>query len=221
MTIQEVSSVLTTKDLHLLNLRGVSQGEQAEFAELLMKAQGLDAEDRQALLNRMTPRELEQLRKIHCFAAPIPLHTLSAEGAYNLFQAPTQAQDLDGDGFEEIGAALTSSFPPPGAPDSVKAAWEEATKGLSDGEIMLRSGLFLMPPQVQCDSEGNVQRVILPGDPDWKNPYTQPGFTWEGFLQAHLEGNEVSRPYNSEAVYRTNRDFLKRFLELLQDPRRT
>lgn len=208
MPTQIAVTSFNAKDQRLLGLRGLSPDDEASFASLLARAQGVSPADRQSVLNGLTASELETLRKAHSLADPINPAGLSQEGVYNLFQAPSEAKDLDHDGFQSVGIAKMWCFPPPDAPESLRKAWEASTAGLSDGEVMLKMGIFLPPPQFALDGNGNLLKVINPGDPEWKDPYGGSGFSWQRVVQGEIDGNELGRAYNTTAHYLETKNFL-------------
>lgn len=200
---------LGSRDLLLLRRRGLTEAEIGAFAELLGQARSWSAAERLTRLQTMDADQRELLRKGACLADPIATASVSIEGAFNLLQAPTAAQDLDGDGFQSVGRALSWTFPPPGAPEALKRAWSEAVQGLGEGEVMLRQGLFLAHPQ-----RASSGALIWPGEPGWTNPYQVEGFTWQDFVRTRQEANEHAG--TSNPGYAWARDFYTTFLAALK-----
>lgn len=200
---------LGSRDLLLLQRRGLNEAEIGAFAELLEQARDWSAAERRTRLDAMDASQRDMLRKGACLADPIATAGLSLEGVFNLFQAPTAARDLDGDGFQSVGAALSWTFPPPGAPEALKRAWGESVEGLSEGEVMLRQGLFLPHPQ-----RASTGALVWPGEPGWTDPCENEGFSWQGFVRARQEANELAGTQNPG--YAWARDFYGTFLAALE-----
>jgi len=119
--------------------------ESAEtYRQVLEKASAKGGyDDPQAFLKTLSATELTAVQHIHCLAEPIDPASLDKEGALNLLYAPGQGKDIDRDGFLSVGEAKTWQFPPTDAPDSVKQAWNKATQGMSDKDVLLLQGAFL------------------------------------------------------------------------------
>ncbi|WP_050750776.1 hypothetical protein [Paramagnetospirillum magneticum] len=176
----------------------------AAFEAVLTKAASCGGlEDPKAFLQSLSPSELKAVQTIQCLANPIQVGSLSQEGASNLLRAPDQAQDLDHDGFEEVGAAKTSHFPPPDAPASVKQAWKEATANLSDGDLMLLSGSFLVGSLPEAGGG---------------NAYLGPDADYAGLVQRTIDGAKLSSKYDQSWQHETRTrqiDLLQSFLDRL------
>ncbi|WP_051304496.1 hypothetical protein [Chitinilyticum litopenaei] len=111
--------------------------QQLRFASLLNKAyqaNGLQAA--KAYLQNLPPADLAVLQEAHSLAEPINVASLSEEGAANLLLPAGYGVDLDGDQFFDVGLARTGSFPPQDAPAGFVQAWEQATTGLDEGDLL-------------------------------------------------------------------------------------
>ncbi len=152
----------------------------AAFEALTAKAASSNAfSDPQTFLQSLSPSELSTLQAIHCLAAPIDAAGLSKEGALNLLVCPGHAQDIDNDGFEQVGAAKTWTFPPPNAPAKVKQAWKDATANMSDHDVMLLSGSFL---PLSLGNGGNA--------------YISPDADYAEIVSRTIEGAKLSSQYD-------------------------
>jgi hypothetical protein len=127
-------------------------------------------------LTSLTSDELYTIQKANGLASQIRVNNLSDEGAENLFLRPLgddKIVDLNNDGVEEIGEARMVFFPPPNAPDSVKEAFKEGTKGLSSEERM-KMFFKIIAKQVESnysiDANGNAIKHKL-GEAGWKNTF--------------------------------------------------
>lgn len=132
---------ISAKSIDILKLRGLSDQQVTNFSELLDKAKAKQENNVSAkqVLSNMSKTELEIIQKASSLADPIQVSKLSNEGAMNLFAQPdrTGLVDLNNDGIVEIGEGKGLMFPPVNAPSRVKAAWDKATKGLSEQEKLV------------------------------------------------------------------------------------
>lgn len=133
---------LTARSIELLHRRDMSDSEIDAFQALLSEAQSELASDgcsAQSILQQMSDDELALLQKANCLVERIGVSGLSEEGAANLLAQPdfSDRVDLNNDGIVEVGIGKSIVFPPVNAPDHVKAAWKEATAGMSEKDTML------------------------------------------------------------------------------------
>ncbi|MCF2948523.1 hypothetical protein L0668_10430 [Paraglaciecola aquimarina] len=133
---------LTQRSLELLHRRDVNDSEIAEFQQLLNHAQTEMADTGKSskqFLQSMDADELSLLRKVNSLAENIYVSGLSEEGATNLIKQPDHSDrvDLNNDGIVEVGLSRSLVFPPVNAPDFVKQAWDEATKGMKETDVMM------------------------------------------------------------------------------------
>lgn len=132
---------ISTKSIDILKLRGLTDQQVTNFAELLDKAKAKQENNVSAkqILSSMSNTELQLIQKASSLADPIQVSKLSKEGAMNLFAQPDRSGmvDLNNDGIVEVGEAKGLMFPPVNAPSAVKDAWEKATQGLSEQEKLM------------------------------------------------------------------------------------
>ena len=98
--------------------------------------------------------------------------------------------DLNNDGIVEVGEAKTFVYPPPNAPDSVKAAWNEATKDMTEREKMFSMGSFLV-----AQTEANAYRR-----PDGKWDFHRVGE--EGWVNIFGTDVDSYKDLYSKLIYR-------------------
>jgi len=140
----------------------------AEFVTVLEKAADEGGfSDPKAFLKSLTADEREILQITQGLADPITereIDGLSDEGALNLLLPPGAQRDWNGDAIYTVGRANGFRFPTDGTPADVKSAWEEATAGLSEKDLMLAEGLMmanLISANSKQDAAGNVMTVNL------------------------------------------------------------
>lgn len=116
--------------------RGVSEADQAAYAEILNRAYvGGGMTDPVRFLQTLTPSELAIVQRNHSLAEPIEPAGLSREGAYNLLLPEGWRVDLDGNDLVEVGAARLIQFPPLDAPAAFTTAWLGATEDMAEMDI--------------------------------------------------------------------------------------
>ena len=204
----------SNRAIDLMGRRGVSDGEQNTFAAILSRAATSNAgTNPKDFLNSLSANEMEVLRKVHCLADPISISRLDFEGAYNLLTAPGEAQDLDNDGFMNIGAAKMWQYPPPNAPALVKQAWEEATADIPESEKWLKMAPFLAvtaTANLKADNSGFYE----PGETGYRNIYAEPGFSYTRQVQDILSMMDRLKGQSS-ARLQEDKAFLQSFLQAL------
>lgn len=122
-----------------LQQRNLSSDEISDFQSLLdeardeMESGTLTAKE---FIRQMDVDDLHLLQKANLLVDAIRPEGLSEEGATNLLRQVDNSDrvDLNNDGLVEVGIGKMIVFPPVNAPDSVKAAWEQATEGMSEPE---------------------------------------------------------------------------------------
>lgn len=211
---------LSPRALELLDRRSVDPGERETLQAILARAEAVGADaDPKAFLRSLTAGEMEVLRKVHTLADPIRIDPLDQEGAANLLRPPGEARDLDDDGLLAVGAGKGWTFPPPNAPEAVKAAWEDATAGFSDLQKALKMGPFLavqLAANIETDAQGGVARVHSPGEAGYRNAFAGPGFSYKDLVGERLSWLEKTRAYVSVDQYREQRAFLASFRDALE-----
>ncbi|MDQ8203181.1 hypothetical protein [Pelagicoccus sp. SDUM812003] len=169
-----------------------------------------------AYLKSLSGSELRAVGREHGFADPTPkLYGLSIEGANNLLRARGETVDENRDGIDQIGEARTWRFPNSNTPESVKAAWDEATEGMDDGESMLLAGVLFMPlPQFETDASGRVTHVTLPGDPGYRSRMERDDFSYAREVENKLRSlDDPSNPPTNFDFYRKSKAFYQNLLE--------
>lgn len=171
----------------------------ADFENIISKAVAQNADaDPQGFIKSLSTAELSTLQTIHGLADPIQPDGLSKEGALNLFHSRNNLQDINKDGFEDVGLGKTYVFPPPNAPESLKNAWKETTRNMSPEDKFNLESSFL-PISVELGGKGGY----LPPDTDYSR-----------LVQDKIEGFVLCKPYNTSPEARAN---LEKQISLLGD----
>ena len=167
-------------------------------------------------LNSLTGSELRTVGREHGFADPTPnLYGINIEGANNLLRHRGETIDENRDGIDQIGEARTWRFPNSNTPENVRAAWEEASEGMEDVESMLMAGLLYLPlPQVVQDELTGATTIISPGEPGYKNPAQQPGYSYSQIVENKLRAlDDPSNPPSDIEHYHKAKAFYQKLLE--------
>lgn len=196
---------LSQDDRQVLSMRRMSEGQQDAVGALYAKArsavQGGHGRD---FLASLDTQSLALLQQGASLAAPVNVSALTEEGAENLLLAPTEAVDLNGDGMIQVGAALTSSFPPVNASPELRAAWEKTASGMDERDAMTLSQKL---SGVSISLEGySVKARDFSGD-----------FDWNGYMKNMIASNEMSKQYNSPEQYQKVNDQLLGFWAALKE----
>ncbi len=118
--------------------------EETPFLSILQSApQSNGLQDPLGFIHSLSTQELSTLQHMHGLADAIRPETLNEEGAMNLLKVPGTGVDLNGDGLQQVGIALTWQFPPSDAPASVREAWRKTLEGRPETDEFLLSGSFL------------------------------------------------------------------------------
>lgn len=132
-----MSDVMGLTYTEMAAVRGTSANDQTAYAAILNRAYSQGGMDNPiAFLQSLTPQEQGVVQRAHCLAEPFDTSTMSKEGAYNLLLPEGYQVDFNHDGFQEVGAARTGTFPPLDAPEQVKQAWLAATQNMDDMTMM-------------------------------------------------------------------------------------
>ena len=165
---------------------------------------------------RTLPREdLATLQQVANLADPIDPTSLSREAAMNLLIPPGAAIDHDGNGVTEVGRARGGSFPDSRTPPEVCAAWDAATKGLSEQDKLSRMLSMILEPDLRYGSRGELVRVVLPGEADYVSPRASSGFDYAQHAAARLETLERFRGQIDAEQYQQDRAFWLAFRDAL------
>lgn len=219
MSTISVNSVtqFTDREISTMTSRGVSQDEMQSFQEIMKKAQEEGGYEKpKEFLQSLSKEDMKLIQKIHCLADPIEIETLSFEGAHNLLLTHSAAKDVDDNRVVEIGAGKTLPFPPANAPDNVKKAWDEAVKGMSLRERMMAEAMFWsieLAENVKTDSTGRITGFYSPNDPEYKNIYSQPGFTYQGLINKYVEYLDIAKSQMSSQSYKEKMEFVDTLLD--------
>jgi hypothetical protein len=200
------SFALSADDHRVLAMRGLSGDEQAKVEAIYASARDSVASGNGLeFLKSLDTDSLSLLQEAASLADPINTGNVSEEGAENLLLAPTEAVDLDRDGLIETGIGKGIQFPPVDASPELRQAWETTIANRDPGDVMTMT-LQLAGPRVHID-DSTVTQTDVSAD----------GFDWQSYVGRLLQGNEISRPYNSTETYQKTKSFLNDFLTNLRD----
>lgn len=196
----------TNKEFEYFLRRGVTQEEQTAALDVFTQARSaVESGHAKTFLSGLSPETLKILQHVSSLADPIDPTTLSEEGAANLLLPEHEAVDYNNDGIVETGLARTVFFPPVNSPQSVKDAWDETIKGMSEFDILdLQSSLVFSAPQ-----EGAELTILNTQIKDWQHA------DWNAIIGRALYINDLSRPQNTQAFSDKIASGLNRFLEEL------
>lgn len=196
---------LSQDDRQVLSMRGMSEGQQDAVSSLYAKARAaVQGGQGRGFLASLDTQSLALLQQAASLAVSVNVSTLMEEGAENLLLAPTEAVDLNSDGMIEVGAALTSSFPPVNASPELRAAWEKTASGMNETDAMTLS--FKLSGASMSLDGGSIKGRDFSGD-----------FDWNGYMQNLIASNDMSKPYNSLEQYQRINDQLLGFWAALKE----
>lgn len=193
----DVVVTLSKKAIEQMQRLKISTENVQQFKDILAKANASKAQaDPKAFLHSLSSSDMEVLRQVHCLADSINISSLSQEGAANLLIQPGSAQDLNNDGLTAVGAGYGFTFPPQNAPESFKAAWASATEGMS--------GLDIPTHMIFAVGLANIGRE--PGDPNWRNPYADPSYDYQGAVSRSMDSLKFSYEHGGMSMERYQRE---------------
>jgi len=140
VSISPLAQALGQTHMELASRRGVGAEDEAAFAGILNRAYssgGMD--DPVAFLKTLSHEELGVIQRVHSLGAEISPAGLSNESAYNLLLPDGYSVDLNRDGMEDLGEGRGIHFPPRDSPQAFKDAWDTATQGMDDGDLLTYS----------------------------------------------------------------------------------
>ena len=173
----------SSKALSLMQSRQASSDDIQRFKEILARANSANAmSDPKTFLRNLSAADMEVLRKVHSLADPIDIASLNLEGATNLLVQPGSARDLDNNGLTSVGAGNFFTFPPENAPESFKAAWASASDGMSFADIPTEMIFAVGLANIHVDERTGRVTSVSPDDPNWRNPYADPGYDYRGAI---------------------------------------
>lgn len=190
------------------------------YSELIARAHAEGGyEAPRQFLDSLTPDELAVVQRVQALADPIDVGALTEEGALNLLLPPAAQVDLNHDGLTRSGVAYGMRFPDSNTLPSVAAAWEEATAGMTLGERMTYELQMLTPlltANIHLNPDGTFSHRSEPGDPDYRNPFAEAGYSYAQAAQDQLDHLDFSRPWITAEQYDRGVAFWSRLKELLE-----
>ncbi len=191
----------------------------ADFQSILEDAYRVDAYIApQAYVKSLDKDQLATLQAIHHLADPIKPDGLTEEGALNLLLPPDAQIDLNGDGLTQSGKANLIRFPDSRTPPSVAAAWEEATANMLPGDKLmqeLRMKREVMFANMRPSADGKTVIVTEPGDPNWRNPYADSGYSYVDKARKVIESTEYFKNQISPEQYQRDMEFWTKLRDAL------
>ncbi|MCC9642775.1 hypothetical protein LOC71_10860 [Rhodopirellula sp. JC740] len=169
-------------------------------------------------LGGLDQESLETVQAIHGLVDPIQVNSLSEEGAMNLLVPPAAQVDLNRDGITQSGIANSIRFPDSTTSPEVTAAWDEATEGMSWGEraiYELRMKLPVLTANSITNGDGQIVGQREPGDPDWVNPMTDPGYSYVDEAQGWIDYLDYFKNQMDPDQYAKERSFFQSFKDKL------
>ncbi|QDS96148.1 hypothetical protein FF011L_49560 [Roseimaritima multifibrata] len=145
--------------------------------------------DPKSFLARLSSDDLQVVQDIQRLGDPIDVQGLSDEGALNLLIPRAAQVDLNGDGLTQSGKGYGIRFPDSRTPQPVADAWYETTDGMSWGEqahYQLQMKMPLLTANFVFDESGAYSHHYEPGDPEFRNPMEEDGFSYFGITEDML-----------------------------------
>ncbi len=216
---QTSGNIFEKEDRDNMARRGVSDETQLRFAQIVQDAATNGAYDNPIAYIRSLPSDdIEVLRQVHCLAETSGVTSVrTEEGAMNLLLPREQQVDTNNDGLVTTGIANGIRVPPPNAPQAVKDAWKEMTKGMSIGDRLKAEAPFLLAQltaNLKADDSGQVIGFYEPGDENYTNPFGTTIGAWNTLLSDMI--SQYTGDGNPDAAARKHIDMLTRFRDLIQ-----
>lgn len=207
------------KAMAMMEAHNVRKQEVDRFADIILRARAQNGyADPKGFLAGLNNDEMDLLQRAHGLADPIQRESLDFEGAYNLLLPHDEARDVNHDALLSIGAGKTITFPPQNAPESVKAAWKEATAGMSDMERLSYELHMFASEHLKNIHQGGDGRATIfePGEPGYRVPFGDDGFSYQAMVAAQLEALTAARNGIPLEQWQRDERFLNSFAEALK-----
>lgn len=176
--------------------------------------------DPKTFLKSLSTEQLQTVQNVNWLADPIDVDNLTEEGALNLLLPRAAQVDANRDGLTQAGRGYGLRFPDSTTPADVVEAWEETTAGMSWGERAtheLQMKLPLMSANFFVDENGAYSHHYEPGDPNFTNPMSKPGYSYQKAAQGWLDHYEYLKNQTPADQYAEQTDFWTRFKTALID----
>ena len=203
-----------------------SQVENAEelkqsFGEIIVRAHEEGGYiDPKGFLENLSQDELAVIQKVQHLASPIRVSALTEEGALNLLLPPATQVDLNNDGITQSGIANGLRFPNSNTPAAVVKAWEEATEGMSFAEKAMAEFQMMLPmltANLEVDENGKFVRQSEPGDPEYRNPMAEAGYSYVAATKDRLDALEFMKQEIPADRYERQKSFWEKLQQSLID----
>jgi hypothetical protein len=175
--------------------------------------------DPKGFLASLSRDELATLQSVHNLVEPIHVDSLTEEGALNLLLPPPAQVDIDADGITHSGAGRRISFPNSNTPSEVVDAWETATAGMSWADrstFELKMMLPTLLANIEVDANGHYIGQREPGDPDYRNPMAEAGYSYRETVQSMIDALDFQKEQMPRDQYEEQMAFWRQFGEELE-----
>lgn len=211
------TQLLSDGDMRLLLLRGVKGNGVEGYKGILEEfySDPANRDDPVGFLKKLSDEGIDLLKQAQSLpaGAQIDVSGLNDEEALNFILPHSGQVDLNNDGLvANANGGKGFMFPPPNASQSAKDAWADATEGMSESDIFLMSGKFMIQfgmANFHVDDNGNVTRTE-PGEPGWRNIFAEDGYSYMDAIDEFKAANEFSRRDNTPEMYERIKSLLAR-----------
>ncbi|QDV51837.1 hypothetical protein Enr17x_38960 [Gimesia fumaroli] len=189
------------------------------FGEIIVRAHEEGGYvDPKGFLQKLSQEELAVVQKVQSLASPIRVSALTEEGALNLLLPPATQVDLNNDGITQSGVANGIRFPSSNTPAAVVKAWEETTEGMSFAEKAMAEFQMMLPlitANLEVDENGKFVRQYEPGDPEYRNPMAEAGYSYVAATKDRLDSLEFRKHEIPADRYERQKSFWEKFQQSL------
>ena len=211
------NQLLASGDMRLLLLRGLNGDGVEGYKSILEQfySDPANRDDPVEFLQNLSDEGIDLLKQAQSLpvGAQIDFTSLNQEEALNFILPHSGQVDLNNDGLvANANGGKGFMFPPPNAPQSVKDAWKDATEGMSESDVFLLSGKFMIQfgmANFHVDDNGKVTRTE-PGEPGWRNIFAEDGYSYMDAIDEFQAANEFSRRDNTPEMYERMKTLLAR-----------
>ncbi|MDO8988025.1 MAG: hypothetical protein Q7U91_00160 [Sideroxyarcus sp.] len=137
VSISPLAQALGQTHMEMASRRGINTQDEEAFAGILNRAYSSGGmEDPAAFLKTLSREDLGVIQRVHSLGAEINPAGLGKESAYNLLLPDGYSVDFNHDGMEDMGEGRGIHFPPRDAPQAVVDAWNTATQGMDEIDLL-------------------------------------------------------------------------------------
>lgn len=191
------------------------------FGEIIVRAHEEGGYiDPKRFLENLSQEDLSIIQQVQHLAEPIRVSSLTEEGALNLLLPPATQVDLNNDGITQSGLANGLRFPSSNTPAAVVKAWDEATADMSPQEKMMAEFQMMLPmitANLEIDADGKFVKQYEPGDPEYRNPMAEAGYSFVDAAEKRLNALEFIKNEISSDRYERQKNFWEKFQASLKN----